>query len=153
MEILTFARFIPWDEDIISEIAVRCLSEINSKDLSPLDPEKIIKLYSPDTIRESSQDPESPIFVAKKGPNIVGTVTISENRIRSFFVHPDFHYQWIGSFLLENAETYIQEKGYDFAFLFSSVYALEFYKKYGYQEWWENIDPKIGPMMELRKYF
>ena len=153
MKKITITTYKNGDEWVISDIILRCLYEINSKDLTQEQLENIVNLYSPELVIIYSHDITSPIFVAKIDWKIVGTVTISENRIRSFFVDPDMHGCGIWKSLITNAERFIKDRNYTFSYLGSSIYAVPFYEKQWYTLLWEMIDPKVWKLIKMQKYF
>lgn len=153
MRQINIEPYISGDEERLSMIILRCLKEINSKDLTAIELQNLVELYSSDNIKEYSEDINSPIFIAKLDGNIVGTITITENRVRSFFVDPDMHGNWIGKLLISHGEDIIKKNGFTFSYLWSSIYAIPFYQKQWYKIIWEMIDPKVGKLIKMQKQF
>lgn len=76
------------------------------------------------------------LFVAVDGEKIVGLITLREiNHISLLFVDEKYHFHGIGRALLEYAEMYLrEEKGKEFCTVNAAPYALEFYRKIGFQD-------------------
>ncbi len=153
MKQITIDSYHPWDEQVLSKIILRCLNEINSKDLTPIELENLVNFFSPECIKKYSEDINSPILVAKLDSSIVGTVTITDNRVRSFFVDPDMHGNGIGKLLISHGEEVIKQNGFTFSYVGSSVFAVPFYQKQWYVILWEMIDPNVGRLIKMQKQF
>jgi GNAT superfamily N-acetyltransferase len=153
MQQITIESYHPWDENKLSIIILRCLREINSKDMSTMELENLIAFFSPECIKKYSEDINSPILVAKLDDTIVGTVTITDNRVRSFFVDPDMHGNGIGKLLISHGEDIMKKNGFTFSYVGSSVFAVPFYQKQWYIIIWEMIDPNVGRLIKMQKQF
>ena len=88
--------------------------------------------------------------VALLGGKIVGFIGLTENRIRSFFVHPSHQGKGIGRVLIEMAESDAKILKMKFIQLNSSLFAVKFYKHFGYKKI-KNLKPnkKNGRWFEV----
>lgn len=69
---------------------------------------------------------------------IIWVLRTTENRIRSFFVRLDSIHQWIWKSLFDEYYKSVKWK-YEFIYLFSSSYAVDFYKKLWFEVSWEKV--------------
>ena len=101
------------------------------------------KFYSPAIIRQMCADANAKM-VRKKAKDknfkvaifknrIVGVIGSTENRIRSFFVSPSFQGKGVGRSLIEHLEREVKKLRINFIQLNSSLYAVKFYKHFGYK--------------------
>lgn len=101
------------------------------------------KFYSPSIIRQMCSDANAKIIrikakeknfkVATFKNKVVGVIGSTDNRIRSFFVSPSFQGKGVGRALIDHLEREIKKLKTKFIQLNSSLYAVEFYKHFGYK--------------------
>jgi N-acetylglutamate synthase-like GNAT family acetyltransferase len=139
------------DKDVIkiSNLIKKTLNEVNSKDY----PEEIIhfmcKFYSSRNIIKKLST--HMIYVVVKDNNILGTVSLKDNEISSFFIDPKFQYRGIGTKLMAYVELVAKKNGHNSICLSSSTTAYTFYKKLDYKKI-ENIYSKnFGKAIKMTK--
>jgi N-acetylglutamate synthase-like GNAT family acetyltransferase len=100
--------------------------------------------YSPAIIKHLCLDARADKILAKAKiknfrvtilkDKIVGVVGLTENRIRQFFVHPTYQGKGIGRLLIEYIQTEAKKLNMNFLDVHSSLYAVEFYKHFGFKK-------------------
>lgn len=121
--------------DKVSELIIECFIKINSKDLTKDELDKACKYYEVNAFRSHIKDNDI-IFIYIKDTEIVGTITITDNRIRNVFVKVSEQWKWFGKDLVLFAIDHIKRVWmYKECFLFSSDYAIWFYKNLWFIEW------------------
>jgi GNAT superfamily N-acetyltransferase len=85
---------------------------------------------------EALNDSDRITLVAESGGQLVGlcTIGISEGLLKQCYVLPEYNGKGIAGELVKRIETIAQEKGLSSLRLSSSLIALNFYKKQGYDE-------------------
>lgn len=101
------------------------------------------KFYSPSVIKQMcvnttaakirKKGKEKNLVVAIIGNKIVGVVGLTQNRPRSFFVHPRHQGKGIGRMLIQSIEKKAKKLKMKFLKLNSSLFAVSFYKHFGYK--------------------
>lgn len=82
---------------------------------------------------------EADTFVAEdEKKEVIWVLRASENRMRSFFIRLDKIHQWVWKALFNEYLKSIEWK-YEFIYLFSSSYAVEFYKKLWFKTLWGKL--------------
>lgn len=114
----------------VSKITLKCISQINCKEMTKKELEFVKVQYSENGIQKLADELE--MYVCTHGKKIIGSIARSENKIHNFFIDPKFHKQGIGSIMLRYIESKLKDK-YKKILLDSSPYAVNFYKKFGYK--------------------
>ncbi len=118
--------------------------KINSKNYPSEVIELLLKNSSPKKVINESETRLMLVF--EEEGRVVGTTALrSTGEITNLFVIPEMHGRGIGKSLLTAAEKKARQKGLPKVFLYSSVFAEEFYKKMGYEmvsEEWEQVNGK-----------
>ncbi len=122
----------------LSEIVIRNLKEINSRDYSAEEIENHVQAFSPEKIREYARD--RIVLVALDGKIPVGTLGVVPDSqggegdyvIRTVFILPEYHCRGIGTLLLEKGENIIRQRGGKKITIPASITAHRFYYKHGY---------------------
>lgn len=111
------------------------------KDITPWKESEFIWFFNLDSNRTSIERffSEAETFIAEdENQEIVWLLRVSENRMRSFFIRLDKIHQWVWKVLFTEYLKSVEWK-YEFVYLFSSSYAVEFYKKLWFESDWEKI--------------
>jgi N-acetylglutamate synthase-like GNAT family acetyltransferase len=139
------------DKDVIkiSNLIKKTLNEVNSKDY----PQEIIhfmcKFYSSKNIIKKLST--HMIYVVVKDNNILGTVSLKDNEISSFFIDPKFQYGGIGTKLMAYVELVAKKSGYNSIWLSSSTTAYTFYKKLDYKKIENTYSKNFGKAIKMTK--
>ncbi|TXT62733.1 MAG: GNAT family acetyltransferase [Promethearchaeota archaeon] len=115
----------------VSNLIRKTLSESNRKYY----PKSVIKFLSDEYSSEHIKNLSKKIdfFIALDGKKIVGVVGLEKNYISSVFVLPKFQKKGVGKDLMKHVEKKAQTCGHKKVNLNSSINALDFYKKIGYE--------------------
>jgi GNAT superfamily N-acetyltransferase len=122
----------------ISNIVIRNLLEVNSKDYGIDKMRKHAVRFTPEKIDEYSK--EDKIFVAFDNKKVVGTLRVANDKyggkndyvLLTIFVLPEYHRKGIGRLLVEAAEHYVKKINGEKITIPASITAHEFYSKLGY---------------------
>lgn len=160
MEKVTLRRFRKDDEYAVSDVICTTLAISNQKDYSPAFIEENIRSHSPEVIAQRAKDAH--FYVAMDGETIIGCGGITgywgsteESYLTSIFVLPDYQGKGVGRKIIEalEADEYFHrawrtEVG-------SSLTAVSFYRKMGYEFKNEITTPnEYGTVrLEKRKVF
>ncbi len=124
----------------LSEIILDNIYKVNIKDHGKEVIDRIAKHFTEDEIK-SKFPKRFKSLVALKNGKVVGTASIDKYNgdttntkyiILSVFVKLQEHHQGIGKKLIENIESIAKEANCKELFIPSSVYACEFYRKFGF---------------------
>lgn len=119
------------DAEDVSEVILRALREINSKDYSPDVIQRVELSFSPSAVRELMRKRE--VFVATIAERIVGTASRDGSVVRTVFVAPDAQGQGVGRRLMGEVELAARDTGVKMLMVPSSVTAEAFYSKLGFK--------------------
>ncbi len=101
------------------------------KDLYPETLRKAIsEKYDPDEFLIRAE--KTNFFIAKEGATIVGCIGLEENRVRTFYVHPDFQGKGIGRLLYATIEEIAREYGHKSLYVVSSPLGIPIYEHFGF---------------------
>jgi len=142
-------RFKNSDAQNISEIIIRCLKEINSKDYPSEIINGMIVHFTPERVSELAQ--ERKMYVATYKGEVVGTVSRDGNKVFTMFVNPDFSAQGIGSKLMDYIEQLAASEKYEYMETGASITAHDFYRKRGYKDIRETMTEIAGLNYILQK--
>ena len=81
---------------------------------------------------------ENTLVAENDNHEIIWLLRATENRIRSFFIRLDKIHQWVWKALFTEYLESLEWK-YEFIYLFSSSYAVEFYKKLWFESSWDKV--------------
>ncbi|MBD3213298.1 MAG: GNAT family N-acetyltransferase [Candidatus Lokiarchaeota archaeon] len=116
----------------VSNLIRKTLEKINSKYY----PQNVInflsKEYSPENLRKMTKKKE--LLLAIKEEVIIGVAGLEENHIGTVFVSPKYQNQGIGKKLMFFIEKLARKRGFSEVKLNSSINALDFYKRIGYEQ-------------------
>jgi GNAT superfamily N-acetyltransferase len=83
------------------------------------------------------------IWVAMLDKRIIGTISLDNNRIRRFYVHPAFQQEGIGHMLIKTAVAFARKMHYKYVFCWALLTAVPGYKKLGFREGTMVYNPRI----------
>ena len=124
----------------LSEIILSNLYKINIKDHGKEIIDKVAKQFSEEEIKKNFSK-RTKCLVALKDNEVVGTASIDKYKgdetnkkyiILTVFVKIQNHHQRIGRKLIENIEEIAKNIGCKELIIYASVYACEFYRKFGF---------------------
>lgn len=141
----------------LSEIVVRNLMEVNSKDYPMRQIRQLILNFGPEQIQHFAA--KRKIFVATEGDEPVGILTVVPSRngqkgeyhFLTVFVQPEYHRKGIGRALIAAGEEYVRNCGGVKITIPSSITSHAFYHKMGYAYTSEQPDREGHYIME--KFF
>jgi N-acetylglutamate synthase-like GNAT family acetyltransferase len=145
-------RFEPEDAEQLSQLIIQNLQQINIKDYPPEAIDKLAQFYTPARVIEDARHQLT--IVGLVDDELVGTVSLDHERVRSVFVDVGKHRSGIGKELMAVIETYAKKQGLRKIFLLSGLSAYEFYKKLGYEivKRFENdLDGIPLPVIQMEK--
>jgi N-acetylglutamate synthase-like GNAT family acetyltransferase len=91
-------------------------------------------------------------FICEIKGQIVGGITRKENHIRGLYIDPKQFSKGVGSLLMERIERDITDDGYGEASLWSTLYAVDFYKNLGYKRLKQvHLGELRTPLIEMSK--
>ncbi len=143
-------KFRKEDTRKVSNLIIKCLKEVNSKDYSKKIINFMCRHFSSKKIIDISKKRQ--IYVAVKNNEIIGTASLKKNVILSVFVNPAMHRKQIGKRLMRKIEQQAMKKGYKSVELPSSLTAFDFYKKLGYKKVREKYEKNFGKTIIMKKY-
>ncbi|TFF96427.1 MAG: GNAT family N-acetyltransferase [Promethearchaeota archaeon] len=115
----------------VSSLIRKTLVESNS----PYYPKSVINFlydeHSGDKIIKMAESKE--LYVCKLENKIIGVGGLEENYIGTVFVSPEYQHQGIGKAIMKEVEAKARDKGINKVFLNSSINAVPFYKRLGYE--------------------
>ena len=120
------------DAKAVSDVIRKTMRISNSRDYSPEILEPLIEYFSPEKVLLLSK--ERICLIAETENQIVGTAAIENVELCTFFVHPDFQGKGVGSLLLKEIEKIAVENKIEIIRFASSLTAVSFYEKMGYQK-------------------
>lgn len=124
----------------MSDIIVKNLLEVNSKDYGIEYAKKHAEEFSVEKIKETFPK-RTKVFVALDGEKVVGTVSLDkswysddgEYYILTVFVDVNYHKLGIGKMLIRKIEEYAKEVKAKRLVIPASIFGCEFYRKLGYE--------------------
>ena len=138
METVTLRRFKKGDECAVSDVICTTLTISNRKDYSSAFIEENIRSHSPEMIAERAEDAH--FYVAMDGEMIIGCGGITgyrgsteESYLTSIFVLPNYQGKGVGSKIVETLEADEYFRRAWRTEVGSSLTAVSFYRKMGYE--------------------
>ena len=142
--------FYPDDSEGASAVITRCLREVNSRDYTPSQIERLCGKFTPEKVRKRFGE-SSCVAVHSEDEEVVGTATLREDELGSVFVRPDWHGHGVGKLLVLHVEEVAKGRGVAVIGAYSSLTALKFYLHLGYEEVDEKVEPDGEVTVEIRK--
>lgn len=156
METVTLRRFRTGDEFAVSDVICTTLAISNRKDYSPAFIEESISRHSPKVIAERAKDAH--FYVAMDGEPIIGCGGITgcwgsteESYLTSIFVLPDYQGKGVGRKIVETLEADEYFRRAWRTEVGSSLTAVSFYRKMGYEYKNETADADKYGVVRLEK--
>ena len=132
----------------LSSMIKRTIRTTNSKDYDQQSIDLLCAIFEPEQVVARIRD--ELILLCFLGADLVGTVGLKRDYLRSLFVDPNYQKQGIGKVLVEYMEELAQENAISEIMLHSSLTAQNFYTAlgYGYSEFQMHDE---GPFILMRK--
>jgi GNAT superfamily N-acetyltransferase len=120
------------DLDKCSKVICKVIREIEAKYYLP----KIVNYWQEyNSLQNLENEAKSTEFlVYEERGSILGVGAIEGAHIKKVYVLPEYQGKGVGRSLLENLEQLAKDKGFCECELNSTINALNFYKRFGYQE-------------------
>jgi len=132
MEIIRVRKAKKRDIQKISLLKKEAITKINSKDYS----KKVINiLLEKDNAKEISKKiKEGSIFCLFKNNLLIGTISLSDNRIHGLAIRPSQVNKGYGRYLINFIESYAKKNNIKKLIIYPSLTARRFYEKLGYKK-------------------
>ena len=137
------------DSECASSLIRRCLREVNSRDYTPSQIERVCAEFTPDKVRARFDERLS--YVAVYAEEVVGTATLQGDQLGSVFVLPDLHGHGIGKRLVRHVEEVARGRGIEVLRAHSSLSAFNFYLHLRYERLGQKVEPDGEVTMEIQK--
>lgn len=141
--------FVVDDSEQASRVIIRCLREVNSRDYTPSQIERLRREFSPSKVRERFGSRAS--FVAFQNDVVLGTATLDGDEVGSVSVCPDLQNKGVGRALMEHIEVVAKASRTDFLRGYSSLAAVHFYLHLGYEKLREKRESDGEVTIEIEK--
>ncbi|MGC3939933.1 GNAT family N-acetyltransferase [Roseobacter sp. EG26] len=148
MKPFEFFRATDTDAVMLSRLIKRTIRTSNSKDYDQQSIDLLCAIFEPERIVERIRN--ELIFLCFLGADLVGTVGLKRDYLRSLFVDPNYQKQGFGKMLVENMEGIARKNAISEIMLHSSLTAQNFYAALGY-EYLEFQLHDEGPFILMRK--
>ena len=132
----------------LSELIRRTIRVSNSKDYDQKSIDMLCAIFEPEPFAERIEN--ELILLCLAGANLVGTVGLRGDYLRSMFVEPAYQGQGFGKVLVTRIEEEARKKVMSEIMVHSSLTAREFYAVLGY-EFVELQSYPEGPFVLMRK--
>ncbi len=138
------------DADVValSGLIRRTIRVSNSKDYDQRSIDLLCSMFEPDQFAKRVLDEH--ILICYVGVDLIGTVGLRHNYLRSMFIEPTYQRRGLGKVLVANIEEIAQRKAISEIMVQSSVTARQFYETLGY-EFVEFQSHPEGPFVLMRK--
>ena len=124
-------RARPADAAAISALNIRTNRISNAPDYPASVMQRVYAGNSVENIAQKIMDRF--LLVLERDGQIIANAAQTDNRVRTFMVAPEFQGHGLGRHILRSLEDRICANGYETAAVSSSVTAIRFYQKFGYQ--------------------
>ncbi len=142
-------EFEPKDAVAVSNVIRETMRVTNSEDYSMEILAPLVEYYSPEKVLILAK--ERICLIAEIGKKIVGTAALENSELYTFFVHPDFQRNGVGTRLIKAIETIAAKNEIKTIKCGSSLSAISFYKKMGYRKNNLNREEKAGRQIGMEK--
>jgi GNAT superfamily N-acetyltransferase len=122
--------FRPGEGAAVSDVIVRCLHEVNSRDYSEEIIARMSAYFSAERIEQLAGERQT--FVAVDEGTVLGTVSRDGNKVFTMFVQPRMIGHGVGRRLMQHIEALAADEGQDYMETGASITAHEFYHRLGY---------------------
>lgn len=148
MKSLKFRKATVADVVPLSGLIQRTIRVSNTKDYDQRSIDRLCAIFGPKPLTERIEN--ELILLCFAGPNLVGTVGLKGDYLRSLFVDPTFQGQGLGKVLTTRIEEEARQRAIPKLMLHSSLTARSFYAALGY-EFVELQSYPEGPFVLMRK--
>ena len=148
MKSLKFLRATVADVVPLSGLIQRTIRVSNARDYDQKSIDMLCAIFEPEPLTERIEN--EAILLCFAGANLVGTVGLKGDYLRSLFVDPAFQGQGLGKLLTARIEEEARQRAIPEMMLHSSLTAREFYAALGY-EFVELQSYPEGPFVLMRK--
>ena len=124
-------KFRNKDADAVSELIVDNLRTVNIRDYSAELMDALAEYKTPQQVLIAAAECDA--FVAVENEAILGVAMLDEDQLANVFTHTRMHGKGIGRSLLDHIETRAREQNISVLKVDSSITALGFYIRCGYQ--------------------
>lgn len=115
----------------LSRLIQRTIRISNSKDYDQKSIDMLCAIFEPEPVAGRIEN--ELILLCFMGTELVGTVGLKDDYLRSMFVDPTFHGRGLGKMLVSRIEEEARQKAIPEMMLHSSLTAREFYSALGYE--------------------
>ena len=147
---LIIREFETDDAEAVSSVIRQTMKISNSVDYPLAQLQPLMDYFSPAKLRQLAR--ERICLVAEVEGHIVGTIALEGNTLATFFVHPDYQRQGLGTKLLQAIEAVAIKNDLDHLEMHASLTGLAFYERMGYQQTGDQIAGTAGPQIGMRKF-
>ncbi|MEM9277436.1 MAG: GNAT family N-acetyltransferase [Pseudomonadota bacterium] len=131
MKSLNIRRATVADVVPLSELIKRTIRVSNSKDYDQKSIDMLCAIFEPEPVAERIENEH--ILLCFVGANLVATVGLRDDYLRSMFVQPEYQGQGFGKVLVARIEEEARKKVMSEIMVHSSLTAREFYTVLGYE--------------------
>lgn len=142
-------KFRTQDAHELSKAVQKTLFVSNSGDYSKKSLRFLCNEYTPENLLNHAKRMD--IFVAYHNKKLVGTISLTGNRLSRMFVLPQFQRRGMGSKLLRHIEVLAKKRDIKTLRVRSSVTAFDFYKKLGFHKTRRVLHKSIGAVIWMKK--
>lgn len=134
----------------MSKVIIACLQKVNSRDYPADVIDGLVQRHTPENLEVNLS--EKYALVLKRRGEVVATGALNGSEIVTVFVKPELHGRGIGRKIMQALEKRALELGYESVEIHSSITAVEFYEKQGYQHL-DKVNRHVGgESFHMHKY-
>lgn len=145
---LKFRQATVADALTLSDLIRHAIRVSNSRDYDPISIDMLCAIFKPEPVTERIEN--ELILLCFASADLVGTVGLKGDFLRSLFVDPAYQGQGLGKVLVARIEDDARRQGMPEIKLHSSLTAREFYAALGYDFVEEQSYPE-GPFILMKK--
>ena len=130
--VMLIRQFEPRDASAVSDVIRTAMRITNSRDYPPAVLNPLMRYFSLEKVLQLAL--ERLCLVAEINEEVIGTISLENGGLETFFVHPDFQARGVGTRLLKAVEEIAARDNIDTIHVLSSLSAVSFYEKMGYRQ-------------------
>ena len=142
-------QFEPRDASAVSNVIRTAMRITNSRDYPPAVLNPLMRYFSPEKVLQLAL--ERVCLVAEINEKVIGTISLENGELETFFVHPDFQARGVGTRLLEAVEEIAVREKQEIIRVLSSLSAVSFYEKMGYRQTGLEEEGTAGRQIRMEK--
>lgn len=127
---ITIRRFEDDDARAVSRLIIDNLMQVNIRHYGRAAVRELANSYSPALLKQCASSGQ--VYVALEHSDLVGTMTLQQDRVRMVFVRVDRHWHGIGTAMMQYLEETARQQGQARLSLLADISAASFYQKLGY---------------------